>query len=198
MESRTKKYGMATYNYGEGIYLEIDIGWLQDLADKREKELGGAASMDYSIQWIRQSLIDQIPDIEEEENRNAFTILHSFSHALIRRACEESGYSLNSIRERLYFSAEGGEVDYAGILLYTSGPTSDGTLGGLAGQAGIMRMGRVIELALQDLKSCSNDPVCFDHLPRKQEPNGAACHACLILPETSCECFNHMLDRNWG
>ena len=43
-----------------------------------------------------------------------------------------SGYSLGSIRERLFFEADNGNCENAGILIYTSSPSSDGTLGGLA------------------------------------------------------------------
>jgi len=59
-------------------------------------------------------------------------------------------------------------------------------------------MEKIVESALASRESCSNDPVCKEHTTLEREPNGAACHTCLILPETSCECRNHMLDRNWG
>ena len=47
---------------------------------------------------------------------------------------------------------------------------------------------------------CSNDPVCAQHDPQSPHENrflhGAACHACLFLPETSCERGNKYLDRS--
>jgi hypothetical protein len=109
-----------------------------------------------------------------------------------------SGYSLGSIRERLYFNSEEGKTISAGILVYTSGPSSDGTLGGLAGQANQKRINLIMSQALESRNHCSNDPVCAEHPPTDLEPNGAACHTCLILPETSCELRNHLLDRKWG
>lgn len=46
---------------------------------------------------------------------------------------------------------------------------------------------------------CSNDPVCADHDPsalaEERSLHGAACHACLLVPETSCEARNQFLDR---
>ena len=109
-----------------------------------------------------------------------------------------SGYSLGSIRERLFYEADNGNCENAGILIYTSGPSSDGTLGGLAGQANQKRINLLISNVLRSRNFCSNDPVCSEHKSLPSEPNGSACHTCLILPETSCEFRNHLLDRKWG
>ena len=196
-----ENYGLGSYNYGEGIFVEINPQWLSDWAQKREVKIGKEnASMPHSLEPGRlpTNIQLQMGSLEEKANRNAFTILHTLSHLMIRKLCSESGYSLGSVRERLYFEAEGGNVSHAAILIYTSGPSSDGTLGGLAGQAGLRRMKAIVEAALLSRLSCSNDPVCSEHEPLDREPNGAACHTCVILPETSCECRNHMLDRNWG
>ena len=47
---------------------------------------------------------------------------------------------------------------------------------------------------------CSNDPVCAQHEPDNREEDrlllGAACHGCLLLPESSCERRNDFLDRS--
>jgi hypothetical protein len=46
---------------------------------------------------------------------------------------------------------------------------------------------------------CSNDPVCAQHdpaAPGAAQLNGAACHGCLLVPETSCEQRNDFLDRS--
>ncbi len=52
-------------------------------------------------------------------------------------------------------------------------------------------------MALGEL--CSNDPVCAQHRPDSQEEDrcllGAACHGCVLLPESSCERRNDYLDR---
>ncbi len=48
-------------------------------------------------------------------------------------------------------------------------------------------------------RKCSNDPVCADHDPSvagdERSLIGAACHACALVPETSCESRNNFLDR---
>lgn len=194
--------GLGQYNYGEGIFLKISPDWLRVEAEKRKKELGDVANMNHSIGIgkLPTALKMQIQCLEVNgEARNAFTVLHTFSHLLLKQLCMESGYSLSSVAERLFFETnDDGQPEKAGILLYTSGPSSDGTLGGLAGQAGIRRMNAIVKQALARRGECSNDPVCGEHTPTHEEPNGAACHTCVILPETACEARNHLLDRNWG
>jgi hypothetical protein len=51
--------------------------------------------------------------------------------------------------------------------------------------------------ALEEARLCANDPYCASRRPSDRDThlNGAACHACLLLPETSCEHGNHFLDR---
>ena len=63
-----------------------------------------------------------------------YVLLHSFAHALMRQLTLECGYTAASIRERIYsLSPEHEHGPMAGILLYTSAPDSEGTLGGLVG-----------------------------------------------------------------
>jgi hypothetical protein len=192
--------GIANYNFGEGIYFEINSEWLEKMKMKRQQAIGNLSAMPFSFKpgRVPSNTITQISSLEDPRNRNGFTILHSLSHLIIKQLCEMSGYSLGSIRERLYFNSEEGKTISAGILVYTSGPSSDGTLGGLAGQANQKRINLIMSQALESRNHCSNDPVCAEHRPTDLEPNGAACHTCLILPETSCELRNHLLDRKWG
>lgn len=85
----------------------------------------------------------------------------------------------------------------SGILLYTSAPDSEGTLGGLVRLGRPDELGRHIGHALRHAELCSSDPLCAEHA-YDQEGNtlhGAACHACLFAPETSCERGNKYLDR---
>ena len=84
----------------------------------------------------------------------------------------------------------------AGVLLYTATPDSDGSLGGLADQGQTDRFEHLLRLSLQRASYCSSDPLC-GHAGAGQmgHTNGAACHACLLVSETSCERSNHFLDR---
>ena len=51
--------------------------------------------------------------------------------------------------------------------------------------------------AVEGSRTCSNDPVCIstEQGQGRDALNLAACHACALLPETSCEEFNVFLDR---
>lgn len=53
--------------------------------------------------------------------------------------------------------------------------------------------------ALRLAALCSNDPICSQHAPGKSLEGrwlqGAACHGCTLLAETSCEMRNDYLDR---
>ena len=53
--------------------------------------------------------------------------------------------------------------------------------------------------ALEEATWCSSDPVCMESVGGDvlglPSFNLAACHACALLPETSCQEMNHLLDR---
>ncbi len=123
-------------------------------------------------------------------------LLHSLSHLLITAVSLECGYSASAIRERIYCSPPGAEAPVAAILLATATPGTEGTLGGLVAQG--RRLGEHLEAARRQGTLCSNDPVCASHDPNgpdERRLEGAACHGCLFIAESSCEWFNHYLDR---
>ncbi len=122
----------------------------------------------------------------------AYVMLHSLSHMLITSIALDCGYPASSLRERVY-ADDGGY----GILIYTGSSDSEGTLGGLV-ETG-RRFGPHLHRAVEDAQLCSNDPVCSEHRPDSQLEGhllqGAACHGCLLIAETSCEQRNDFLDR---
>ena len=84
----------------------------------------------------------------------------------------------------------------AGILLYTSSSDSDGSLGGLVRNALPETFETVFRNLLQEASWCSSDPICIESKAQGYDSlNYAACHACTLLPETSCEMRNCLLDR---
>jgi hypothetical protein len=128
-----------------------------------------------------------------------YVLLHSLAHALIRQFSLECGYTTASIRERIYSRPEGSNQEpMAGILLYTAAPDSEGTLGGLVSLGEPKILGRHLDQALEGIRLCASDPLCAEHHPYRDSLtlHGAACHACLFLPETSCERGNKYLDRS--
>jgi Domain of unknown function (DUF1998) len=125
--------------------------------------------------------------------RPEYIMLHSFAHLLITSVALECGYPASSIRERIYALPA---VGY-GVLIYTGSSDADGTLGGLV-EVG-RRIADAVHSALEFGRLCSNDPVCSQHVPESLHEHrflqGAACHGCVLIAETSCEQQNELLDR---
>ena len=121
-----------------------------------------------------------------------YVMLHSLAHLLITAVALDCGYASSAIRERIYVGDDG-----FGILLYTATPDAEGTLGGLVSAAD--RIGDYLRQAIGLGRLCANDPVCAHHHPDNEQEErfllGAACHGCVLLPESSCERRNDFLDR---
>lgn len=118
-------------------------------------------------------------------------MLHSLSHALILQWALESGYPAASLRERIYASET-----MAGILVYTASTDSAGSLGGLVAMAESDNLRNSVAEAVTRTAWCSYDPLCIEAQATGVDSlNLAACHACMLLPEVSCEEQNVMLDR---
>ena len=121
--------------------------------------------------------------------------LHTFAHLLIRQLSFDSGYSSASLREKIYCD-KGGDRKMQGVLIYTAAGDADGTLGGLVRQAKSDRFPDTLKSMLDNSVWCSNDPLCMESKGQGFESlNLAACYACCLMPETSCEMFNKFLDR---
>ena len=118
-------------------------------------------------------------------------LVHSFAHAFMNELSMDAGYPVASLRERVY--AGKGQ---AGVLVYTATADSAGSLGGLSAQSDPDRLDAVIRSAMRRAQWCSADPVCIEsHGSGIDNLNLAACHACMLVPETSCEKRNCYLDR---
>jgi hypothetical protein len=125
-----------------------------------------------------------------------FYALHTLSHLLMNQLALECGYPASAISERIYCAPHEAEVPMAGFLLMTGTTGAEGTLGGLVEEG--RRLGKHLRAAWESARLCSSDPVCAHHLPRNLDDRhleGAACHGCLFVPESSCERFNQYLDR---
>ncbi|MBC5782653.1 DUF1998 domain-containing protein [Ramlibacter sp. USB13] len=125
-------------------------------------------------------------------------LVHSFAHALIRTISIDCGYSSSALRERLYISEPSGSRQAMnGVLVYTGSPDSEGSLGGLVRLAEPGQIERIVVRALRSARWCGSDPVCLETDPAQSgdRVSGAACHCCLLVPETACEKFNRELDR---
>lgn len=125
-----------------------------------------------------------------------YVLLHTLSHLLIRRLAAAAGYQEASLTERLYLGTP--ERPQASLLLFTTGG-SDGTLGGLVRMSEPQVLRDVMRGLLLEAAWCSTDPICMEQGETLGSGpfrwNMAACYACALVPETSCEAFNSFLDR---
>ena len=182
--------------FGEGIYLELNEDRLNDWQNTNANWLRSRLSDQFVIRLadVFQTLPPLAPANRSWASR--YLLVHSFAHVLINQFVFECGYSTASLRERLYISADT-NAPMAGILIYTAAGDSEGTLGGLVRLGRPDRLGPVVHRALNRASWCSADPVCSENLGGQGSrlANLAACHACILLPETSCETINQGLDR---
>ena len=174
-------------NRGEGVFVSFRADAMERwLARRGVGERGERIERGWKL-WARerQRPDDGFPGLP-------YVMLHSLSHMLMTSISLDCGYPASSLRERVY-AGDGGY----GILIYTGSSDSEGTLGGLI-ETG-RRFADHLRRALKDGLLCSNDPVCAEHAPDSalegRPLQGAACHGCLLIAETSCEQRNDFLDR---
>lgn len=128
--------------------------------------------------------------------RAEYVMIHTFAHLLINQLSYECGYGSSSIRERLYCERTGNINNMNGVLIYTASGDSEGSLGGLVRQGEPGRIENTILASLENARWCSSDPICIGSVGQGPDStNLAACHDCALLPETSCEVGNRLLDR---
>jgi hypothetical protein len=176
---------------GEGIFVELDGDAVAGWESKPEVQARARAMAEKFRQWETERGTEPSPFPGAP-----YILLHSLAHTLIRQLSLDCGYSASSVRERIYSSTDP-RRRMAGILLYTASPDSEGSLGGLVDLGSAQHFPDLLRGALRSATRCSSDPLCADHQPDVHATiNAAACHACILASETSCETFNRFLDRN--
>jgi len=180
---------------GEGIFIRLDSddGWHQQLGGQSFDSWSNA--FNDSGRYNEHLFRDPHARVEMHP---VFVWWHTLSHLLIRAIGEDAGYSSASIRERVYFELdEDTGRARGGILLYSTMPGAEGSMGGLI--ALVPYFDRMLRIAFDQLQVCSGDPLCFEnkflHNTNASNVNGAACYGCTMNSETSCEHRNMWLDR---
>jgi len=169
--------------FGEGIFIALDeeavAAWERRIPETHLKTM---------VFNKERSGLAFLPDVSPR-----FVLLHTLAHLLMRQLCFECGYSSSSLAERIYSDTEQG---MAGLLIYTASADSEGALGGLVREGLPDRLFGTLKSALFRANWCSNDPICSEMTQQGiRGLNKAACHACALVAETSCEHANSLLDR---
>lgn len=181
---------------GEGIFVEL-------AADRVARWERQPAVLERAERLHRALMVSRhLPATEGELKTEArsvarLVLVHSLAHLLMTHLALESGYSGAAMRERLYVGDRiDDDPDALGVLIYTATSGSDGTLGGLVRHGTPERFREVLDEALAASLWCSSDPLCIESGGQGPDTlNLAACHACALVPETSCELRNTLLDR---
>ena len=172
--------------YGEGLFVEFRRERVESWMQRPEV-----------VDRVRTLVADAQPRFKGglAEPSPLLILMHTFAHLLMRQLSFVCGYSNASVRERIYCSTDPSAF-MCGLLIYTAAGDAEGTLGGLVGQGEPGRFDAMLEGSLEFAGWCSSDPICSE-LGRQglHSLNLAACHACALAPETSCELGNRLLDR---
>jgi len=187
---KRKRWLPAIVVRGEGIFLQLSESRIQQWL-----KLQGEA-LDARLSFMRNN-IELLAERRHQLAREItprFVLLHTFAHLIINQMVQDCGYGSASLRERIYSSDKGDSM--AGILIYTAAGDSEGTMGGLVRMGQPDRLGNIITRAIDKARWCSSDPICIESKGQGPDScNLAACHSCGLLPETSCEEQNRLLDR---
>ena len=170
---------------GEGVFVRLDEDRLEHW------ETGEFAVERLRLLTESRSAIGGSTFASDLEVSARSLALHTLAHILVDEMSLTSGYPTASLRERVY-----DDQGQAGILIYTATADSAGSLGGLAALSDKHRFAQTLVNGLERATWCTTDPVCIE--TTSSGVNGmnlAACHACCLVPETSCERFNLTLDR---
>ncbi|WP_425391598.1 DrmB family protein [Ekhidna sp.] len=175
---------------GEGVFFEFDHDKLKEWSSSKQiSERTDILSRNYNLPREQKG-------IERRELKPEFILIHTFAHLIINQFSFECGYGSSSLRERIYCNLEFPSDPMNGVLIYTASGDSEGSLGGLVRQGNPGNLEEIVYKAIENARWCSSDPICID--TNGQGPNScnlAACHNCALLPETSCEESNMLLDR---
>lgn len=194
LSKSSKNWLPAAEIRGEGVFVRFRTDAIDTWAGKNPTVLARAAALnDRHHQIAAERGYEPDYDITPR-----LLLVHSFSHALLRQISFDCGYSSSALRERLYIAEPSDDADAMnGVLIYTGSPDSEGSLGGLVRLASPELLGPILVRALSNAGWCGSDPVCRETDPEQagDRLSGAACHSCLLLPETACEKFNRELDR---
>ncbi|MFI8943998.1 DrmB family protein [Streptomyces syringium] len=176
--------------HGEGVFLRLD--------EERVDLWAAQPAVTDRVERIRRRhqrvLAGRTSDPSRVPSSPAtprMVLLHTLAHVMINEWSLDSGYPAASLRERIYSGDE-----MAGVLIYTATSDSAGSLGGLVAQGESDRLAQAVCSAVHRAEWCSADPLCVEtETSGAGGTNMAACHACVMLPETSCEHNNGLLDR---
>jgi hypothetical protein len=171
----------------EAIYVRLKedqvLRWLtslgcDDMFQLREGERAGAGIL--SVAQPMGAFLDNLPRSEQPPIYfYLYSLLHSYSHLLMKHVAEYSGLDLGSLGEYIF------PADLA-FVVYRNGTTMDlGNLTAMWRNAGNAMLTTMLG---PRATQCGTGTLCTHR--------GGACPDCIMVPETSCLASNKFLSRS--
>ncbi|MBB6187571.1 hypothetical protein [Rhodanobacter sp. MP7CTX1] len=186
-QNDSTKYPVYVVQQGnEAIYVrlneELVLSWMKELGCQDMFSLNPGERVGAGLLGAAQSMDPFLNKLPETTNPPAYfylyTLLHSYSHLLMKHLSEYSGLDLGSLGEYIF------PADLA-FVVYRNGTTMD--LGNLS--ALWRNSGTAMLTAMLGSKAtlCGTGSLCTHR--------GAACPDCIMMPETACIAGNKLLSR---
>jgi hypothetical protein len=187
-QNDSMKYPVYIVQQGnEAIYVrlneEVVLLWLQHLGCPDMFALKEGERLGAGILGAAQPMgpfLDSLPESETPPIYfYVYTLLHSYSHLLMKHISEYSGLDPGSLGEYIF------PADLA-FVVYRSGTTMDlGNLSAMWRNAGTSMLAAMLGTKATQ---CGTGSLCTQR--------GGACPDCVMMPETSCVAGNKLLSRS--
>lgn len=172
----------------EAIYVRLDAGkvysWLRsvEVTDLPDLDLPSAAKVGaYLLQSAAPfgKFFSDLAPGPANAYRYVYTLLHTYSHSLMKAIAEFSGLDLGSLGEYLF------PADLS-FVVYRNGTTMD--LGNLSALWRNYNTTFLEHLVSAKTLICGAGSLC--------DSSGGGCPSCIVIPETSCIAGNQLLSRS--
>ncbi len=187
-QNDSMKYPVYVVQQGnEAIYVrlneEVVMRWLQHLGCPDMFTLNDGERPGAGILGVAQPMgpfLDSLPESETPPVYfYVYSLLHSYSHLLMKHVSEYSGLDPGSLGEYIF------PADLA-FVVYRSGTTMDlGNLSAMWRNAGTSMLAAMLGTKATQ---CGTGSLCTQR--------GGACPDCVMMPETSCIAGNKLLSRS--
>jgi hypothetical protein len=171
----------------EALYVRLKeeavLAWLMGLNSPDMFTLNAGEKIGAGILGAAQRMgpfLDKLPETETPPAYfYIYTLLHSYSHLLMKHVSEYSGLDLGSLGEYIF------PADLA-FVVYRNGTTMDlGNLSAMWRNAGTAMLTAMLG---PKATQCGTGSLCTHR--------GGACPDCIMMPETSCIASNKLLSRS--
>lgn len=184
---RTRYPVYVVQQSNEAIYVRLKedlvLEWLRALNCPDMFELNAGESIGAGLLAAAQPMTPFLDSLPETSNPPVYfylyTLLHSYSHLLMKHVSEYSGLDVGSLGGYIF------PADLA-FVVYRNGTTMDlGNLSALWRNAG---MAMLIAMLGSKATQCGTGSLCTER--------GGSCPDCVMMPETSCVAGNKLLSRS--